>query len=377
MSNKKNFYDCFFNIARPLIESASNGLLVSSMPVRGGEDSRRDYSNLEAISRLLCGLAPCLELNLLKNEDQRFLSYVQASRASISNITNPGSVDFLNFNKGKQPLVDAAFLSQALYRAPQALWLGLSKSVQENVLNCLKSSRKIKPNFNNWLLFSAMIEAFFCSVGEEWDQVRVDYALQQYQQWYVGDGAYGDGPQFHWDYYNSYVIFPMLLDILDAVKGKNKSWDQMTSKVLIRAQRHAEVLERMIGPDGSYPLIGRSLAYRCGFLHVLAQLAWQQRLPATLNPGAVRAALWAVIGKTLGRAENYDENGWLQIGVNGYQPGVGENYISTGSLYMCSVAFLPLGLDESAPFWSLPEKPWTQRACFWFGQDMTLDKALK
>ncbi|OAD84287.1 hypothetical protein ATN89_10960 [Comamonas thiooxydans] len=222
-----------------------------------------------------------------------------------------------------------------------------------------------------------MVEAFLCSIGEPWDRMRVDYALRQHQQWYVGDGTYGDGAEFHWDYYNSFVILPMLLDILDAVQGQHSEWDRMRPLVLLRAQRHAEILERMIGPDGSYPLIGRSLAYRCGFLHVLAQLAWQQRLPASLNPGAVRAAMWAVIEKTLGRAENYDENGWLQIGINGHQPGVGENYISTGSLYLCSVAFLPLGLEESAPFWSLPEKPWTQRACFWLGQDMTLDKALK
>lgn len=95
--------------------------------------------------------------------------------------------------------------------------------------------------------------------------MRLEYALQKYQQWYVGDGAYGDGPEFHWNYYNSFVIFPMLLDILAAVQGESKSWDQMKPKVLMRAQRHAEVLERMIGPDGSYPLIGRSLAYRCGF----------------------------------------------------------------------------------------------------------------
>lgn len=105
-------------------------------------------------------MAPCLELNLVKNEDQRFLDYVQASKVSIGNITNPESDDFLNFNKGKQPLVDAAFLAQALYRAPQALWLGLPQNVQENVLNFLRSLRQIKPNFNNWILFSAMIEAF-------------------------------------------------------------------------------------------------------------------------------------------------------------------------------------------------------------------------
>ena len=32
--------------------------------------------------------------------------------------------------------------------------------------------------------------------------------------WYKGDGVYGDGPPFHWDYYNSFVIQPMLLNIL-------------------------------------------------------------------------------------------------------------------------------------------------------------------
>ena len=46
--------------------------------------------------------------------------------------------------------------------------------------------------------------------------MRVDYALRQHDQWYKGDGIYGDGPQFHWDYYNSFVIHPMLLDVLDA-----------------------------------------------------------------------------------------------------------------------------------------------------------------
>ena len=310
-------------------------------------------------------------------EDLRFKEWIEVSRLLIGKMTSPDSFESFDFNQGTQPLVEAAFLAQSLLRAPEALWHGLSSDVQGNVLGCLVSSRQIRPHFNNWLLFSAMVEAFLCSIGEPWDRMRVDYALRQHQQWYVGDGTYGDGAEFHWDYYNSFIILPMLLDILDAVQGQHSEWDRMRPLVLLRAQRHAEVLERMIGPDGSYLLIGRSLAYRCRFLHVLAQLAWQQRLPASLNPGAVRAAMWAVIEKTLGRAENYDENGWLQIGINGHQPGVGENYISTGSLYLCSVAFLPLGLEESAPFWSLPEKPWTQRACFWLGQDIALDKALK
>jgi hypothetical protein len=36
-----------------------------------------------------------------------------------------------------------------------------------------------------------------------------------------------------------------------------------------RAKRYAAVQERMIGPDGTFPPIGRSLAYRCGAFHLL------------------------------------------------------------------------------------------------------------
>ena len=55
-----------------------------------------------------------------------------------------------------------------------------------------------------------MVEAGLKSLGASWDRTRVDYALRQHEQWYKGDGAYGDGPEFHWDYYNSFVIHPML-----------------------------------------------------------------------------------------------------------------------------------------------------------------------
>ena len=58
------------------------------------------------------------------------------------------------------------------------------------------STRVIRPGFNNWLLFSATIEAFLALAGEQWDPMRVDYAVRQHGEWYKGDGVYGDGPQF-------------------------------------------------------------------------------------------------------------------------------------------------------------------------------------
>jgi hypothetical protein len=64
----------------------------------------------------------------------------------------------------------------------------------------------------------------------------------------------------------------------------------------------------------------------------------------------------------------FDGDGWLRIGVFGHQPRMGEYYISTGSLYLCSAVFLPLGLAESALFWQGQDLPWTQKR-IWAGED--------
>ena len=66
--------------------------------------------------------------------------------------------------------------------------------------------------------------------------MRVDYALRQHEQWYKGDGAYGDGPAFHWDYYNSFVIHPMLLDVLDACGDETPAWKDLVARASSRAR---------------------------------------------------------------------------------------------------------------------------------------------
>ena len=71
-------------------------------------------------------------------------------------------------------------------------------------------------------------------------------------------------------------------------------------------------------------------------------------------PAQARAALDAVIRRTLDAPGTFDADGWLQIGLCGHQPGVGERYISTGSLYLATTAFLPLGLPPDDPFWIGP-----------------------
>jgi hypothetical protein len=367
-------------LADPVLGNLAAGTLKARMPVETapGVDpaTRRPFAHLEAFARLLTGIAPWLELGAEDGAEGRLRASVgEEARRAVEVATDPASPDFLNFTEGSQPLVDAAFLGQAVLRAPRALAGALDARTRGHLVAALESTRRILPGFNNWLLFAATVEAALARLGAPWDRLRVDYAVRQHDQWYKGDGAYGDGPEFHWDYYNSFVIHPMLVDVLDALAPEVAAWQPIRKRVLARAERYAAVLERMISPEGSYPPIGRSLAYRFGVFHALAQAALGHRLPAGLAPAQVRSALTAVIRRSLEARGTLDEAGWLRIGVAGHQPGIGEPYICTGSLYLCAAVLLPLGLPASDEFWAAPPQLWTSMRA-WSGAAFPIDHAL-
>jgi hypothetical protein len=366
--------------AHPILTALSERKLKQVMPVEaphGNVEERRQYTYLEAMGRLLAGIAPWLETGSTASDEETLRArYAGLAREGIDAATDPASPDFMNFCNGKQPVVDAAFLALAIVRAPTELWKKLDARVQRNLVAALESSRKITPGYNNWLLFSAMIEAALLSMGTGWDAMRIDYAIRTMNTWYKGDGVYGDGPEFHWDYYNSYVIQPMLLNILDVTtKLGSGEWRSFEPEVTQRARRYAAIQERLIGPDGSFPPIGRSLCYRFGAFHLLAEIALRRQLPEHILPEQVRAGLTAVMRRMIEAPGTFDENGWLRVGFCGHQPEMAEPYISTGSCYLCSAAWLPLGLPTTDPFWAASSKPWTSKKA-WSGGDVAADHAI-
>ena len=357
-------------LATPLLPALAARRLKATMPVEAAvPENNRPFTHLEGFARLLCGLAPWLELGRDGGD------WPAVAREALDAATDPQSPDYVNFTTGTQPLVDAAFLAQALLRAPTALWQPLPTRVRANVIAGLKSTRAIKPWESNWLLFASMVEAFLHRVGEPRDDARLVYGLRRHAEWYAGDGWYGDGPDFHTDFYNSYVIQPMLVEILDVIAGEGEEWAQFQAKADARLTRFAAVQERMIAPDGSFPVLGRSIVYRAGAFQGLALAALRHGLPSALPPAQVRRALTAVLQRTLDAPGTFDAQGWLRLGLAGAQPSLAENYISTGSLYLCSTALLPLGLDPADPFWSAADEPTTWEKA-WSGQDLPADKAL-
>ena len=371
--------ETLLRVVSPVLTALSENQLKQRMPVEAQPSAvtdRKKVTYLEALGRTLAGVAPWLELSEGSSSEMDLRKkYVALSIASIKNAVTPGSTDYMNFTEGAQPLVDAAFLAHGLLRAPKALWGNLDATTRDHVFTALRSTRVIKPYNSNWLLFAAIVEAALLKFSGECEMSKIEYGIEQHQLWYKGDGVYGDGPDLHFDYYNSYVIHPMLLDVTKTVAEETGKMADLSALFIKRAKRYAEIQERLISPEGTFPPVGRSIAYRCGAFQLLAQMALQKQLPESLKPAQVRSALTAVIKRTLHAPQTFDDKGWLTIGLAGHQPGVGESYISTGSLYLCTTAFLPLGLGLEDDFWKGEGEDWTSRKAF-FGKEFRIDKAL-
>lgn len=365
-------------IARPVLENLSRRELKKQMPVEAQPGAKREaYTHLEAFGRLVCGIAPWLALAHPADDELKLQQeFLTLARSSLDAATDPQSPDFMNFTTGGQPLVDAAFLAQGFLRAPGALWEPLEPRVKTQTIAALKSTRKIAtPDRNNWVMFAAMIEATLLEFGEPTLPERLEDCVRKMLGWYVGDGAYSDGEFFHFDYYNSFVIQPMLLDVLAVLKRRDARFSAARKIVLQRAKRHAEIQERLVAPDGSFPSLGRSTTYRFGAFQTLALVALEHELPERIKPAQVRCALTTII-QTLSQAPGtFDASGWLQIGFCGHQPALGESYISTGSLYLCSAGLLPLGLPPTDEFWSAPAERWTAQK-LWSGENLPADHAI-
>lgn len=380
MDDRAYWLHLLTKICGPVLKALSERRLKATMPVEvpeGNLAERKPFAYLAALANVLAGIAPWLETGPKDGAEGALREqYAELARKAILAGTDPTSPDFMDFNEGSQPVVDAALLTLAIVRAPTELWAKLDTATQNHLIKALESTRVIKPGYNNWLLFSAMVEAGLSFMGEWWDPMRVDLAIRTVDGWYKGDGAYGDGPEFHWDYYNSFIIHPMLVNVLEVIGKKSKVWESFEPGILARARRYAAIQERMISPEGTYPPIGRSLSDRTGAFHLLAEMALRRELPEGVTPEQVRCALTAVMRRMLEAPGTFDTEGWMRVGFCGRQPSIAESYISTGTAYICTWAMLPLGLPETDRFWGAPAAPWTAKKV-WGGIDIPTDHAIQ
>lgn len=365
-----------WKITYPVIHNLAEGTLSKNMPLEkapdyGGGVEKMTY--LEAVGRTLAGVAPWLALPDDDTPEGKLRKQMrEETLKGLSHAVDPNSPDKLNFTVYAQPIVDAAYLAQAFLRAPQALWEPLDEVTKKRYVEAFKSLRDRTGAYNNWLLFAGLSESFLLKVGEKPDPFRINVAKNKLKEWYVGDGWYSDGSKFSMDYYNAYVIHPMMVEMLGVLVPQKRARQEEYDEALKRMVRHAEFSERVIAPDGSYPAFGRSVTYRTAAFQSLADVALKEKLPAHLLPAQVRCGLTAVFRKMYEGDQNFDEKGWLILGFNGHQPEMADGYTSTGSLYMATLGFLPLGLPADNRFWTDEPADWSSKKA-WAGQKLRKD----
>jgi hypothetical protein len=248
--------------------------------------------------------------------------------------------------------------------------------IQAKIIEEFKNTRLIAPYENHWLLYTSLIEAALLEFTGECDKERLMYAVHKFRdEWYIGDGIYKDGDDFASNYYNSLIIHPLLNDILFVMRKYRLSDGEFLDVQLMRSSRLSSQLERCISPEGNYPIIGKSIAFRTGIFHALSQVSLLKALPKNMAPAQVRAALTKVLRNLFEGNQNFIKDNWLALGLNGHQSDIAEADVNTGSLYLCCAVFLPLGLDSNDPFWNDESEEWTSLKA-WNGRETGVDQSI-
>lgn len=376
-TDRQVWADLCYKISQPVLENMSKGNFQKDFPLElspkwDGRDTKVAY--LETFARLMAGISPWLALpdDGTPEGKQRKQLHEWAIQA-YKNAVDPNSPDKITWlTNTSQPLCDASYLVESFMRAPEATWGQLDEVTKKRYIEGLKSLRTIRPAYNNWLLFRAMVEVFFMSIGENVDEYALSVGLQKMSEWYLSDGWYSDGPEYAMDYYNSYVMHPMMVEVVEMCKKHKFSTPISLDLAVKRMNRFNTILERFISPEGAYPAVGRSVIYRMGAFQTLAMSAWKYGLPKDLTNGSVRSALTCVMKRMFAVDGNFDDKGYLRLGFAGHQPNLANYYSNNGSLYMTSLVFMPLGLPADHPFWTAPAEPWTSQKA-WSGQEFPED----
>ncbi len=373
-------------IVEPVLQAQADGMLAEKMPVESktpaDAKNRAQLSPLEAFARTAVGISGLLNYAgsdrlLIEARDRYKNLFILGLKYAV----DPNHKGYLfKQPQSAQTLVEVAFLSLFFHQCPHLLPKGDTLTQWEA---CRLQGLKHKPYPNNWLLFSALtlLTPPKSPIAEP-ELIQAEEYLSQFLALYAGDGWYKDGPEFHLDYYNSFVIHPFLL-VISSLGLKYPSLNQIKGfdKINRRAARHAIQLERLIGSEGYMPAIGRSCTYRSGILHLLAGIAsLPENHPVFIYlpkdfPATIRESVFKAIQAFFKPKNTFSAQGWLQPGMYGYQPDMCETYISTGSLYLASFAFLPLN-GTNSQFWQKSEVKTTAEKLI-LGLDLPNDQAYK
>jgi hypothetical protein len=194
--------------------------------------------------------------------------------------------------------------------------------------------------------------------GASFSQSRVDADIKELNSFYRGNGWSNDGPEGYrqMDYYSgSFAI--QYLQLLYSKLAADTDPTQ-AEEYRSRARLFALDFIHYFDPEGRAITFGRSLTYRWAMVAFWGAVAFADvELPAPLTWGVIKGVWMRNLRWWTTQKDIFQPNGMLSIGYSYPNTYLAENYNSPGSPYWCMLAFAPLAMPESHPFWRAVEKP--------------------
>jgi hypothetical protein len=268
-----------------------------------------------------------------------------------------GVGEIKHWNGTPQPIVEAANLAFGLAVSRARFWDGLPDKLREQIADWLAHHAAKHGSDNNWLLFTAVIEAFLRSVGFDVPGGHAQADVNRVESWYLGDGWYNDGPISaatghgnRVDHYNSWVIQTFLWQ-----------WYQLTEQPAARRERFLSRLGEfahsyalLFAADGSPLHQGRSLTYR----HAVLGGLWAAGLAGVggAAAGSTRRLASGVLRHFTGLGAGVEGAPALGWGATQFLP-MCQVYSGPGSPYFAGMGFLGLAAPADHRLWTEPEQP--------------------
>jgi hypothetical protein len=276
----------------------------------------------------------------------------------LVNGTDPDHPEFLgDVQDLDQRIVEMCPIGYALAVAPKAFWDPLTPKAKENVAAWLGSvnSRQL-PN-TNWLWFRVFANLGLKANGAAHDVAQIRRDMDHLDTFYVGEGWSNDGPKTHcqMDYYSgsfaiqtTQLIYSRLAEDFDP---------RRCQEYVHRAKEFASAFIHYFDPQGRAIPFGRSMIYRFAMAAFWGAMAFAHvEPPAPLSWGVIKGILLRNLRWWAAQKDIFNSDGTLNIGYTYPNMFMTENCNSPGSPYWCCLAFLPLALAETHPFWMAEEE---------------------
>ena len=258
-----------------------------------------------------------------------------------------------------QRMVEMCPIGYTLAVAPGTFWKPLSNRQKDNLTTWLNQINKKQMPNTNWLWFRVFANLGLKTNGATFSASQIEADMNHLDEFYRSDGWSNDGPKSHcqMDYYSGpfAIQFLQLLYSKLAADIDAKRSAEYRKRAVAYAKDHVHYFD----PDGRAIPFGRSVTYRFAMAGFWGALAFADvELPAPLTWSVVKGLLLRNFRWWATQENIFSTDGTLTIGYSYPNMFLSENYNSPGSPYWCCLAFTPLAIPESHPFWTSREEPY-------------------